>query len=132
MITLDQYFAAYAGHEAITDQHREDAAALLRRVNELLEAAPYKPAKNPKTGTLVSGTKDGGWRPPECLTGVPSSAHKQGQAVDIYDPLGRLEACITDEILEQFGLYREAPDHTMGWVHLTTRAPQSGKRTFIP
>jgi hypothetical protein len=29
-------------------------------------------------------------------------------------------------------LYREDPGSTPGWVHLTTRAPKSGRRTFIP
>ena len=132
MLTVSDYFAGYPDHKAISPLHRTNAAILIGKVNRLLEAAPYKPPKNPKTKTQVSGTKDGGWRPPECLIGAPESAHKLGRAVDVYDPLNRLDACLTDDMLVEFGLYREAPDATLGWAHLTDRAPKSGKRTFIP
>jgi hypothetical protein len=57
---------------------------------------------------------------------------KQGRAVDVYDPDGHLDAWITDDILEDFGLYREHPDSTSTWCHLTDRAPGSGHRTFWP
>jgi hypothetical protein len=34
--------------------------------------------------------------------------------------------------LEKAGLYMEHPAYTIGWVHLTTRSPDSGNRVFIP
>lgn len=133
MITVADYFAGYDDSPEITEEHRENALILLRRVNALLASRgqPDRP-RNPRTGTQVSGTRDGGWRPKACLTGAPNSAHKDARAVDVYDPGNSLDAWVTDDILEEHGLYREHPDSTPGWSHLTTRAPASGHRTFIP
>lgn len=135
MITLDNYFRAYAGHPEITDQIRANAQILLEAVNDLLVCAMEQGIKlrtNPATGTFVSGQDNGGWRPQACPIGAPTSSHKQGQGVDVADHDGTLDAWITDECLADFHLYREHPDATAGWCHLTTRAPGSGRRTFFP
>lgn len=95
---------------------------------------------NPKTGTIISGEIYGGFRPQNCPIGAPHSAHKEGMAVDIYDPDNRIDGYIDgfegkdgyNSLLEEFGLYREHPDKTPHWCHLTTHAPGSGKRTFWP
>ena len=134
MITVDEYFQAYADRD-IPDAHRDSAELLLQRVNPLLDWAVengWIPARNPITGTYVAGEKNGGWRPQDCPIGAPNSAHKVGRAVDVADADGSLDALLTDEILEQFGLYREHPDATATWCHLTDRAPHSGRRTFMP
>ena len=128
MITIKQYFGAQNGAPAA---HLKNAGELLRRVNALLEQAPHAPI-NPVTGSQVSGEKWGGYRTQDCPIGAPKSAHKTGEAVDLYDPQGSLDAWLTDERLESAQLYREAPAATHGWCHLTTRAPASGHRTFNP
>lgn len=132
MITLDQYFAGYTNDPGITDDIRAAADLLLSYVNPLLSRTPFLVPTNPVTGSQVSGEKDGGWRPQSCPIGAPNSAHKQGRAVDVYDPDGFLDDYLTDDLLAIYGLYREHPASTRGWCHLTDRAPPSGKRTFYP
>jgi hypothetical protein len=133
--TPKDYFAGYEGSDEISQLHRSNAAGMLVLVNKLLGYATTKGVilkNNPVTHSLVGGEKNGGWRPQACPIGAPGSAHKQGQAVDVYDPDGALDDFLTDDILRDFGLYREHPASTRGWCHLTTRAPSSGKRTFYP
>jgi hypothetical protein len=85
---------------------------------------------NPKTGSSISGTKNGGWRPKECAEGAEKSSHKEGRGVDVFDPDGDIDMALTDARLAKHGLYREHPAQTPTWTHLTDRAPRSGKRTF--
>lgn len=137
MITSQEYFAGYPDNAEITDAFRENAEVLLSRVNDLLDEATSQGVLicvNPKTQTNVSGQHDGGWRPKECPIGALNSAHKQAQAVDVYDPGNHLDDWLTTDpgILVRFDLYREAPESTDGWCHLSSRAPHSGNRTFIP
>lgn len=133
-ITLAQYFGTYAGHKDITDDIWAHAEALLARVNPLLQRARADGVLleiNSATGSLISGSGNGGYRPRRCPVGAQNSSHKEGCGIDIHDPYdGDLENWVTDEILEEFGLYREHPSQTKGWVHLTTRAPGSKRRTF--
>ena len=134
-ITQEDYFKAYRGHDEITDEIRINAAGLLTAVNALLEdaiAQGWSPMVNPATGTLISGQQNGGWRPQACPIGAPNSSHKQGAGVDVADGDGALDRTINDAMLEAHGLYREHPESTPGWCHLTTRAPKSGRRTFFP
>lgn len=136
MITQAQYF----GSKPHTPEQDALATELLTRVNILLDDAigsgVFTLQNDPDTGTQISGSKggagDGGFRLPGATTGAPNSSHKTAQAVDVFDPAGRLDAWLTDEKLTVYGLYREAPASTVGWTHLTTRAPNSGKRTFQP
>lgn len=135
MISIDEYFAGYPRHPEIGIGMKANAYEMLKKVNALLdwaESEGWIPQINPATGTQVSGKTDGGWRPQSCPTGAPNSAHKQARAVDIFDPDNSLDSLITDDVLEDFGLYREAPEATHGWCHLTDRAPASGRRTFNP
>lgn len=133
-ITLADYFAGWAGHAQISTEHRANAEVLLVKVNALLlELATLYACTldlNPKTGSLISGTRNGGWRPQDCPEGAPNSSHKQGRGVDIYDADGDLDATINDALLKKHGLYREHPAQTKSWLHLSDRAPPSGKRTF--
>ena len=135
MITASDYFKAYSDHPDLTDEIRDNADALLIKVNALLDECVengWVPRINPATGTYISGQDNGGWRPPECPMGAATSSHKVGRGVDIADGNGRLDAMITDGMLVRHALYREAPEATAGWVHLTDRSPKSGKRTFWP
>ena len=138
-ISVIEYFGTKIDDPAATEQMVDNATKLLRQVNKLLEEADGDGIlliPDPDTGTLISGSKggsgDGGFRLPDSATGRPLSAHKQARAVDVYDPKNDLDRWITDRTLSVYGLYREHPDSTMGWCHLQTKAPKSGKRTFYP
>lgn len=121
-----------------------------------------KPLIDPDTGTEISGKKGGtgggGFRA-DAEEGSDRSSHKilyrqdkdgnwvpdpeatAGAGVDDFDPDNALDDWIStfdteggarNEVLERHQLYREHPDDTPGWCHLTTRAPRSGRRTFKP
>lgn len=135
MITIDDYFGCYAKHPDAIPGKWAVADAMLEKVNALLKAAEdcgIDLPVNPRTGTQISGGENGGFRPNTCSVGAPLSNHKRARAVDVFDPGEELDAWLTDELLKQFGLWREAPDYTKGWVHLQDVAPKSGKRTFLP
>lgn len=136
MISLEEYF-----RKPRSPAQEEYARDMLARVAALLVEAQAAGAYlstwvNPHTRCRISGSKDGdgdgGFRTPGSRTGAPNSSHKEARAVDVYDPLNKLDGWITDAVLEKHGLYREHPEATHGWCHLTTRAPGSGKRTFRP
>jgi hypothetical protein len=130
-ITLDDYFAGFTH----TNTHRGHADALLVRVNATLADAEQHGCTidiNPSTGTHISGQTYGGFRPQDCPQGAPRSSHKTGEGIDIYDPDGDIDEWLNDEWLTKYGLYREHPSATRGWVHFTTRPPLSGRRSFYP
>ena len=135
MITTTEYF-----NKPHSPAQLEAAEDLLARVAALLILAQSEGAYdnwiNPHTGSRISGSKDGdgdgGFRTPGTRTGAANSPHRDARAIDVYDPLNRLDDWITDAVLENVGLYREHPSATPGWVHLQTRAPGSGMRTFRP
>ncbi len=144
MITSEQYFQAKP-HTQEDDIVADD---LLVRVNALCEEAErlglLALLTCPNTGTQISGSKggsgDGGFRLATATTGATNSAHKEAMAVDVYDPAGALDEWLDafehgvgdNTMLEQHGLYREAPASTPSWTHLQTRRPRSGRRTFQP
>lgn len=135
MITLEEYAGKWLDHADFTQECKDKAEVLLRQVCLLLAAAERSGIdikKNPVTDSLVSGTQYGGFRPQSCPIGASKSSHKTGEAVDIYDPTGKIDDWINDAILTQYNLYRESPAYTKGWCHLSTKPPKSGKRTFIP
>ena len=144
MITIDQYFGDYLHHKDVTDEVMENAERLLDHVLQLYALATYDNVPfpiNPETNSQVSGQHLGGFRPCDCSIGSRTSAHKQGLAVDIYDPGSHIDTWISqtdsadkasNPVLESCGLYREHPSCTDGWCHLSTRRPGSGSRTFFP
>lgn len=135
MISPVEYFGPWLNHSAVTEEVMENAADLLEHVDKLMAYAIEDMVNlpvNPVTHSQVSGIQYGGYRPPECTQGAPSSSHKRGKGVDVYDPNNDFDEWITDDMLEECGLYREHPTATLGWAHLTTRAPGSKKRTFLP
>ena len=136
MITLEDYVGPHAGSEDWNQERIDNAVELLRRANRLIDAMVARKLCrfriNPHTGTMVSGQTFGGFRPKSCPQGAPNSSHKEGQGVDLYDPKNEIDNALTDALLIEFDLYRESPGATTGWVHLTTRAPKSGRRSFMP
>lgn len=135
MITLDQYFGIYANHPDASPGMWAAADAMLDRVNRLMERAESEGVDvqtSPITHSQVGGETLGGFRPHDCPIGAPASSHKHARAVDVYDPANELDDWVTDDILTEFGLYREAPSATLHWCHLTDKAPGSGRRTFNP
>lgn len=145
MITTPQYFQGKPHGEG----HRRAAEDLLVRRNRLRrewmeatgrEACPV----DLDTGTEVSGSRggtgDGGFRLTTASTGRTLSSHKEARGVDDYDPDNAFDTWLDtfetgaghNSKLEEYGLYREHPDSTPGWCHLTTRPPGSGRRTFWP
>ncbi len=110
---------------------------LLPAVNALLDrllADGVDLAPNPQTGTLVSGQTLGGFRPQDCTIGAKYSNHKQGLAVDIYDPAGSIDrwCCTHLAALAECGIWIEHPDATRGWSHWQCVPPRSGSRIFKP
>ena len=143
IISTADYFGKWIDHKDATPEIKQDAEAFLRDVNELLQDALNGGVSlviNPHTGNYVSGQTYGGFRPQDCKQGAPQSSHKVGRGVDVYDPHNDLDGwlCVyeagggANNKLKHFGLYREAPEDTVGWLHLTNRAPKSGKQTFNP
>ena len=142
MITVKHYF-----QKPHTAQQKQCAVVLLTKVNNLLweanAAGAWDGTEDPDTNCQISGSKggdgDGGFRTPSSTTGAPHSAHRQAEAVDVYDPGNKLDEWLdsfgkigSNSKLEQYDLYREASEATPGWCHLSTRAPGSGNRTYIP
>ncbi len=96
-------------------------------------------AINPKTGTVVSGTQYGGFRPQDCPEGAPHSNHKEGLAVDLFDPEHRIDRALlaAPGLLDECGIWIEHPDVTVvdatsGWSHWQCVPPRSGRRMFYP
>ena len=133
MISLNEYAGAWLKSADFNDKRKSNAIELLKRVNLLLADYGLVPI-NPDTKSQVSGQLWGGFRTQACNIGAPNSAHKQGMAVDVFDPKALLSKWLTDnpEKLIKVNLYREHPSATLTWSHLTTRPPGSGKRTFYP
>jgi len=136
MITLKEMFGEKIHSPDATEERLTNAKELLKRIDLLFDYLEYEPPVCPNTGTQISGSLhgegDGGFRLQSSKTGAAKSSHKEGQAIDIYDPYNQLDDMLSDKILEKFNLYREHPSATPHWCHLTTRAPRSGNRTFYP
>lgn len=135
MITLDQYFGSKLNHPDATPECVDNAINLLIRVNCLLldaKESGLKLQNNPATKSLISGKTEGGFRLGTTTTGKPSSSHKVGMGIDIYDIGDKLDGWITRDRLVKHNLYREAVKFTSGWCHLQTREPKSKNRSFLP
>lgn len=140
MITEAQYFGQWRYAPDVTAQILSAAQLFLARVNGLMASAKFKGVEfkmNPVTKSQISGAEYGGFRPIGCPIGAPGSAHKLGRAVDIFDPLGEIDAwCMKNTepggLLAMHEIYIEDPGHTPHWSHWTNRKPVSGNRVFHP
>ena len=137
MITLADYLGPWKDHADATPEVRANAEELLRRVNALLNeliAAGIAARTNPKTGTAISGETGGGFRPQDYPVGAPKSAHKTGQALDLFDPFGSVGGYlyVRQSLLVKHRLWMEAPAACPGWCHLQSRPVPSGRTVFNP
>ena len=136
-ITSAQYFGPYVNHPDATAEIRYHAVGLLDVVNDMLEHAAadgvdFQP--NPHTGCSVSGNGNGGFRPRDCTVGADNSQHKNGRAVDVYDPQRQFASwCMAHPTeMAKRNLHMEDPRWTPSWVHLQDVPPNSGRLVFIP
>jgi hypothetical protein len=137
MITIEQYFGKWIDSADITTVIRDNADKLVSAVNALInemETFGIIFPNNPKTHSQVSGEVYGGFRPQACPIGAIHSNHKQGLAVDLFDPMNLIDDWCTanTSILAQHGIWLEHPGSTPGWSHWQCVAPRSGNRIFIP
>lgn len=137
MISLNQYVGAWATSPDWTMERGKNAIRLLAAMGPLeaaLCALGVKFPQNPKTGSQISGELYGGFRPQACPIGAVHSSHKEGLAVDRYDPDGQIDKTLMahQDLLVKCGIYIEHPDSTPGWSHWTIKAPSSGHHVFYP
>lgn len=137
MITFSDYMGRWLGHPDVTPERVDNAEKLLDACSDLEVFARQDGVEfplNPITGTPISGVQFGGFRPQSCTVGAKKSAHKDGMAVDRYDPDDKIDAwCMANlRRLEWCGIYLEHPDDTPGWSHWSTKRPGSGNRVFHP
>lgn len=138
MITLKQYAGQWFGKDDF-DKTKQASADfnLLPAVNSLMKIAEADGVEfktNPATKSQISGQSLGGFRPLSCPVGAPKSNHKQGLAVDLYDPDGLIDDwCMKNlDKLEECGIWLEHPSATNGWSHWQCVPVRSGKRVFMP
>ena len=137
MISIQQYFGNYWEHPDVTPERIANAERLLaccERLELLALADGVEFPDNPITGNGISGNTYGGFRPQSCDQGAPKSSHKEGLAVDRFDPSNEVDRWCMENLkeLEECGIYIEAPKSTPRWSHWTIRPPKSGKRVFLP
>ena len=137
MITLDQYVGPHCDEADWTAARQANAVRLLDACAALEEDAIADGVKflaNPSTKSGISGQTMGGFRPQSCTQGAARSSHKEGLAVDRYDPDGKIDAwCMAHlDRLKAHGIFIEHPSKTVTWSHWTIKAPGSGNRVFYP
>jgi hypothetical protein len=137
LFTEEEYFAVYKDHPDITDGIKNNVRRLhfaCDMLSEYVKASGIKFQINPTTKSVIAGVKNGGFRPQDCTVGAPMSSHKQGLAVDLYDPYEDIDNwCMKhQDILTNCGIYIESPTKTPHWTHWTIKPPVSGNRVFMP
>lgn len=142
MISKADYLGVHVKSKDLTPERLANIDRLLKAVNRLIQegmkCGVIFPV-NKATNSQVAGETYGGFRPQDCPIGAPKSAHKEGLAVDLYDPKGEIDTWIFEsleakEIYENplINLYFEHPSATLGWCHVSLKKPASGKRFFFP
>lgn len=137
---MKDYLGPHAKSKDLTPERYANSQRLLSAVNSLMMLAVSENVlflTNPRTKSQVSGETFGGFRPQSCPQGSPTSAHKEGLAVDIYDPTGAIDKWLISSPaarrkFEELEMYFESTVHTAGWSHWSIRRPASGKRFFNP
>lgn len=143
MIRESEYWGIHTGHSEITESIKKNATELLESVNQLMLEAQEDGVGftiNPKTKSYISGSGNGGFRPSNSTVGASKSKHKEGKAVDVFDPDREFASwCLAHKSkLADAGLYMENPAWTTGkngiggWVHLQSVAPGSGQIVYRP
>ena len=140
MIELDDYWMGRDDDYPLdmTPDIARNAARTVSIVNELLlEAMAEGVLVQDKPGADY-GCCASGWRPPKVNANTKgastTSMHMTGEALDIYDPDGLIDAWLVQPkgqaTLERLGLWMEHPDDTPRWAHVQVRPPRSGNRVF--
>lgn len=138
MITIDDLLGKWACSPDCTPERIDNATRLLLPAVAALELAMLEDGVifpiNPATGNQISGQTLGGFRPQVCSVGAARSNHKEGLAVDRYDPDGKIDAwCMANlDVVAACGIWLEHPSATSGWSHWQCVAPRSGRRVFMP
>ena len=121
MITLDEYVGPWASSPDWTEERRANAHALLLpatwALEKIMREAGIVFRDNPTTGSGISGLRYGGFRPQDSAIGAAHSNHKEGLAVDRYDPSGEIDAwCMSNQDeLARCGIWIE---HQIGRAHV--------------
>jgi hypothetical protein len=137
-ITRAAYFGPFLEHEDVTPQILARADVWIQAANAGLLAAELdgvKLYKNPFTGTHLSGTGAGGFRPLALLIGARRSPHKRAEAGDLYDPQRELAAwsIMNQRRLKALGIVAmEDPRWTPTWVHWQIVPVASGRFAYVP
>lgn len=137
MISIAQYVGVWKDSPDWDAIRQANAATLLAKCSDLeaeMTADGVEFPVNPKTGSQVSGEVYGGFRPQSCPIGAAHSNHKQGWAVDRYDPMNHIDDwCMAhqDRLLVH-GIFIEHPDATPHWAHWQAVRPPSGNTVFYP
>lgn len=144
MITIDQYFGGRRESHALecSPGIEDNAGRSVPIFNALLDRAALFGIVPPlvEAGDFAGSVLTSGWRPASvnaCTPGASkTSRHMTGEAADIHDPDGTLDAWLmTPEgqfTLAELGLWMEAPASTPTWTHVQTMPPGSGRRVFTP
>jgi hypothetical protein len=137
MITLNQYVGMHRECPDWTPIREQNATKLLAACCSLeveMANGGVSFPDNPKTKSGISGDTLGGFRPQVCSIGAPNSNHKEGRAVDRYDPDGKIDAwCMAHlDRLEKHGIWIEHPSATPTWSHWQNVPPKSGNRAYYP
>jgi hypothetical protein len=143
MISIRDYYGVKS-HPALTPVVQANAQRFISKVNTYIAYLITRQQLflvSPATKTQIS-TNVGGWRKPDCPSGSPKSSHKEGRGIDLYDGLfGAIGKFILEDKeaqakAKELGLHFEHPSVTKGaishWLHITDRAPPSGKLFFYP
>ena len=119
MVSRDEILMGRDKEFPLTPELEANLSKLLEAVNKLrtLWGEPMYVSSGYRPGHYNTDAK-----------GAKNSAHITCEAIDFRDGDGELDKWVTDEILEQCGLWREDPDKTIGWMHVDIR-PRSN-RTF--
>ena len=126
-MTVDDYLTTNGRHADrlrwVSDGVRDNATLLVERVNMLL-------ARFGKKREWRSGFRDVDSN--SNVGGAKGSRHMTGQGGDLEDDDRKLVTFITPQILEECGLWMEAPSSTPTWCHVQIVPPPSGRRIFTP
>lgn len=138
MLTFDDVAGPWKGHADLTPEREHNIRTKLLpavwRLQVIMREAGVDFLNSPRTGTNVSGHRYGGFRPQMCAVGAPKSNHKEGLAVDLYDPVGAIDnwGMAHLDTLREVGIWLEHPDATIGWSHWQCVPPASGRIVFRP
>jgi len=98
----------------------------------LLVASSIREAWGRPLMVNAGGTRYRGWRPPNCATGAPKSAHKEGRALDIVASWQQnrelWQLCLDYPGVREI----ESIDATPTWVHISVRGDHHGCRIIRP